>query len=180
LSFLTISLCFPQYSQLFPKIQRLWSELCSAARPFMVFQENSKNFEFYGFDVIVDEVKNCWLIEVNRLPGLESSKNNLAEEDQLYNEMMSSVLQMILFPEWQKQKKKSSEENNSYCSIPMGFWTNVTEMSETEKKHKKETQALEIQYSNKEKSRENENYKNMLKWKLLTRLKRKEILAVYH
>jgi hypothetical protein len=151
----------------------------------MVFQENSKNFEFYGFDVIVDEEKNCWLIEVNRLPGLESSKNNLAEEDQLYNEMMTSVLQMILFPEWQKKKKESSEENNSYSSIPMGFWTNVTEMSETEQKKnendKKETSpSLEIQYSNQEKGRENENYKNMLKWKLLTRLKRKEILAIYH
>jgi hypothetical protein len=44
----------------------VWYELCSSAKPYMSFQAQKSNFEFYGIDIIADEDMNCWLIEVNR------------------------------------------------------------------------------------------------------------------
>jgi len=48
----------------------LWSAVALAVRPFMAAQHSKGHFEFFGIDVIADAERNCWLIELNRLPGL--------------------------------------------------------------------------------------------------------------
>jgi hypothetical protein len=179
-----------EYPEIFEKIQFLWSSLCLAAKPFMIYQENEKNFEFFGFDIIADENGNCWLIEVNRLPGLESSKNNLIEEDHMYNEMMLSILKIILFPFFEKkvsfyletsedgQKSEAVAESNKiqelkehYSHLDSGSWTEVTNLAVTD---------IESEESIISSSSSSSNYKNLLKWKLFTRTHRKDILAIHH
>ncbi len=72
-------------------------------------------------------------IDSYRLPGLESSKNNLKEEDELYDEMMTSVLKIVLYPSLQEEVRKRKREHQSdlfqlYSNIPLGFWSDVTEL----------------------------------------------------
>ena len=52
------------------------------------------------------------------MPGLESSKNNLLEEDEMYNEMMSSVLEITFLP---YLSPKLQEKVN----INYGFWDEI-------------------------------------------------------
>jgi hypothetical protein len=73
----------------------LWRETVAAAATFMSQPSQSLNFEFCGLDVIADDTGACYLIEINRLPGLESSKINTAEEDRMYDSMMREVLQRM-------------------------------------------------------------------------------------
>lgn len=61
-------------------------------------QRNSNSFEFFGIDIIADTLGTCWLLEVNRLPGLETSKINIAAEDDLYNTMMLALLRTVCQP----------------------------------------------------------------------------------
>ena len=58
----------------------------------MKYQKNIKCFEFFGIDVLVDSFGKCWIVEANRLPGLESSKQNKVEEDHMYDTMMMELL----------------------------------------------------------------------------------------
>lgn len=37
-------------------------------------------------------------LSANRLPGLQSSKQNLEEENQVYDEMMQDILQLLVLP----------------------------------------------------------------------------------
>ena len=37
-------------------------------------------------------------VEANRLPGLQSSKQNLEEENQVYDRMMRDVLRLLVLP----------------------------------------------------------------------------------
>ncbi|CAM9655530.1 unnamed protein product, partial [Ectocarpus fasciculatus] len=87
-----------EFPEAFENVCKLWESVVSAASDFMKEQQNENNFEFYGIDVIVDVDQKCWLIEINRLPGLESSNLNKDAEDSFYNEMMLSVLQMVTKP----------------------------------------------------------------------------------
>lgn len=99
-----------EYPDLYPSIVNLWKETVVAAWPFVrcpsrsqqqqndVHDQQPQNFEFCGLDVIADEDGRCWLIEINRLPGLESSKNNKVVEDNMYDRMMMSLLQIVLRP----------------------------------------------------------------------------------
>jgi hypothetical protein len=87
-----------EYPDLFERIKELWLDIAEASAPFMSHQRNSNNFEFFGIDIIADEDGACWFIEANRLPGLESSLLNKLQEDNLYNEMMLSLLKIVTYP----------------------------------------------------------------------------------
>lgn len=77
----------------------MWQGVAQAAAPFMQEQRSPNHFEFFGIDVIADANGECWLIEINRVPGLESSNNRCKpQEDALFDEMMSSLLDMVLAP----------------------------------------------------------------------------------
>lgn len=87
-----------EYPDLFERIKELWLDVAEASAPFMSHQRNSNNFEFFGIDIIADEDGACWFIEANRLPGLESSLLNKIQEDNLYNDMMLSLLKIVTYP----------------------------------------------------------------------------------
>ena len=87
-----------EYPSVYSQIQDIWSDVTQAALPFMSQQKNPNNFDFYGIDIIADECGGCWLIEANRLPGLESSSNNKVEEDRMYDDMMMSLLTIVTAP----------------------------------------------------------------------------------
>mmetsp|Transcript_30486 Transcript_30486/g.56791 ORF Transcript_30486/g.56791 Transcript_30486/m.56791 type:complete len:155 (-) Transcript_30486:1470-1934(-) len=62
-------------------------------------QRSSHHFEFFGIDVMADSMGECWLIEINRVPGLEASRNRCQpQEEAMFDEMMRSTLQMVLAP----------------------------------------------------------------------------------
>jgi len=87
-----------EYPLAFSQMQTLWREVAKASTPFMSQQTNAAHFEFFGIDVIADTDGVCWLVEANRLPGLESSKNNKEAEDVMYDDMMESLLRLVLPP----------------------------------------------------------------------------------
>jgi hypothetical protein len=96
--------------QIYAKICRLWESVAKAATPFMCEQTNSNNFEFFGIDVIADESGNCYLLEANRLPGLESSHNSYREQENImYDTMMTSLLSIVLSPLVQQNEPSSNE-----------------------------------------------------------------------
>jgi hypothetical protein len=82
--------------QLFDQISAIWSDLIAAASPFLAQQHSSTHYEFVGLDILVDSHGLCHLLEVNRCPGLESSNNRCKpQEDELYDEMMSSFFEIL-------------------------------------------------------------------------------------
>lgn len=87
-----------EYPQVFARISTLWAEIAKACSSFMKHQTSAHHFEFFGIDVIADQDGTCWLLEVNRLPGLEASAQNKQEEDKMYDEMMLSLLHIVLAP----------------------------------------------------------------------------------
>lgn len=79
-------------------MKQLWAQVCEAVTPFMAQQRSGHHFDFFGIDIIADEGGKVWLIECNRLPGLESSSNNKVHEDVMYNGMMTSLLSLVTRP----------------------------------------------------------------------------------
>ena len=76
----------------------------------MCEQRSLNHFEFVGLDVICDARGDCYLLEVNRLPGLETSKNRCKpEEDIVYDNMMAGVLRIALAP--------TKEESSANCDL---------------------------------------------------------------
>jgi hypothetical protein len=84
------------YLIVYNNICTVWREVVKAAIPFMKHQTSLHHFEFFGLDFIADESQYVWLLECNRLPGLESSTNNKLAEDELYDDMMASMLRLVL------------------------------------------------------------------------------------
>lgn len=77
----------------------MWQAVAQAAAPFMKEQRSPHHFEFFGIDVMADSMGECWLIEINRVPGLEASKNRCQPmEEAMFDEMMRSTLKMVLAP----------------------------------------------------------------------------------
>ncbi|CAM9493544.1 unnamed protein product [Scytosiphon promiscuus] len=87
-----------EYAAVWPKMLELVRSLVHAATPFMQHQANPNNFEFLGLDVIADSSGGVWLMEVNRLPGLQSSKQNLEEENIVYDGMMLDLIRLLVLP----------------------------------------------------------------------------------
>eukprot|EP01034_Spumella_vulgaris_P021945 gene21945-28025_t len=108
------------YPEIYRKIANIWRAVTEAAAPFMCRQSSARHFEFFGMDVIADEQGDCWLIEANRLPGLESSDNNRAEEDVFYDDMMRDVLRIVL-------REAPLEEGSAVSSGLISSGDNTTE-----------------------------------------------------
>jgi len=87
-------------------------------------QISPHHFEFFGIDIIADRDGVCWLLEVNRLPGLESSIQNKAEEDIMYDEMMLSLLRIVLAPLVNEQEQEQGKEQTVG-----GMWDTVNSSS---------------------------------------------------
>ncbi len=138
----------------------------------------SLDFEFCGLDVIVDASGHCYLIEINRLPGLESSQNNLEEEDVMYDTMMRGLLRLVFVqPLLTLYSPESDGANRLACDN--GMWDDVSENAKfsfsstnnnneahDEKNVEMETQKLMLQ--------------NLLRWKICMKKHRRKVLAEYN
>lgn len=106
---------------IFANIINMWSNLVTAAIPFIQYQNSKYHYDFFGIDIIVDTNNDVWLLECNRLPGLQSSINNQYNEDELYNNMLQCLLYMVL--------KKPMKELGVQLITPKNLdsWKQVTE-----------------------------------------------------
>jgi hypothetical protein len=129
-----------EYPKIYNEICNMWKAVSISVSSFMKKQINKNHFEFFGIDVIADMDGYCWLLEINRLPGLESSKLNTVDEDLMYNEMMTSLLRIVLHPintngkfhsEQRKEGDISIDSNNS---VNYGLWEIVHAPSAEEMK----------------------------------------------
>lgn len=178
----------------------MWGAVVEAAAPYMERQNSEINFEFFGLDVIADTNGRCWLIEINRLPGLESSIQNKLREDYFYNSMMCGLLQIVLNPIF-VEKKSNLEENMkqgeqmqstesegddggcicgraasvAYCEHSTKEWILVRD---------KQTLAVSddsvFTFENKNYNKADQNWINTLKWKAFTRKYRHKVLAAFN
>jgi hypothetical protein len=126
------------YPQIYHQLCLLWKGVARAVTPFMSKQISKNNFEFFGIDVIADIDGNCWLLEVNRLPGLESSSLNTADEDVMYDTMMTSLLRIVLQPLQSKynhsnNSNMSSDDEQQHNDTNYGLWEIVHAPSDNER-----------------------------------------------
>jgi len=139
-----IPCCLPkEYPDIFNSMKNVYSDLIEAAAPFMEVQVSPSHFEFFGLDFMADSQRNVWLLEVNRLPGLQSSKSNKDEEDTMYNCMISDILDLcvynILCPStlkpltlWHTVKKTTRKMSYSKNDV----WRNLLNFAAFKKKKK--------------------------------------------
>ncbi len=140
---------YEEYPQYFPGIIRVWEAVVTAAAPFMKNQKSESHFEFFGIDIVCDTSGKCWLIEVNRLPGLESSNNNKEKEDLMYNRMM---IQLLLLLQRKNDSNESNKDTNRWwkCgsgddksfSVSSAIWKNIFEWKAFTRKNRKEVLVL--------------------------------------
>ncbi|CAM9193019.1 unnamed protein product [Chrysoparadoxa australica] len=84
-----------EYPQLWGGMLALWGSVVEGAAPFMREQSSPHHFEFFGLDIIADQSGRVWLIEANRMPGLQSSKQNKEKEDVFYNDMILRLVCLV-------------------------------------------------------------------------------------
>ncbi|RYG68782.1 hypothetical protein EON64_04380 [archaeon] len=109
------------YPDVFLRLSSLWAEIVQAARPYLRCQRSRRHFDFYGLDVVCSRpssahhnddsgaVSEVHVIELNRLPGLESSALNTQAEDALYDEMMRQALRIVLAPEISMSRRTTGD-----------------------------------------------------------------------
>ena len=148
----------PANPNVFEQICDIWAAVVNEAYVYMSEQRSQKHFEFFGLDIIVDRTGKCWLIEINRLPGLESSNNHMKEdEDIMYDNMMTKLLDIVL-------ENKRDEEWKGQAK-----WNVVRQSSNQDMLGEKRE---EEKYENKERNEKNDDGSgalNILRWKLFTR-----------
>ena len=110
-----------EYPLVFNGISIIWKEVARACSSYMKYQISANHFEFFGIDVIADDSGECWLLEINRLPGLEASVQNKEEEDKMYDAMMLSLLRIVLQP-LQNGEKEESDTATSGLRHVAGMW----------------------------------------------------------
>ncbi|CAI2376333.1 unnamed protein product [Moneuplotes crassus] len=101
-----------------------------------LFQENKRSqFELFGYDFIIDENFECWLIEINTNPCLEESSKLL---EYLIPRMIDDALKLTLDPLFKKKLKarmneldKSEGENGLSESVfPVKGYSNIENLWE--------------------------------------------------
>ena len=125
----------------------MWGSVAEAASSFMANQRSQYHFDFFGIDVIPDTTGQCWLIEANRLPGLEIANGNQRAEATM-SEMLTSLLSAAL----------QSEETGKM--VPGRDWTNVTDGAHFVREVTSDKTAF-----------------NLLNWKAFTKKNRSQIFA---
>jgi Tubulin-tyrosine ligase family len=64
----------------------------------MLRQASQHHFELFGLDFMADTSGKVWLLEVNRCPGLASTRENFAADEAFYSELVSNMLGIVLAP----------------------------------------------------------------------------------
>ena len=130
----------------------------------MKYQASQHNFEFVGIDIIVDQSGQCWLLEANRLPGLESSNNNKDVEDCMYDEMMRLLLDIVLKPlSVEADSYAPSFKNEGLDETHPPRWQQVREASSSRDNYSIDTPS----------------WKNLFSWKAFTRKLRPDMMVSF-
>ena len=58
---------------LFPRMERLVTDTFRAVYNLIDPKRNKNGFEIFGYDILIDEKTNVWLIEINTNPCIEES-----------------------------------------------------------------------------------------------------------
>ncbi len=77
--------------ELFHKIDEIFIQSLRAVQPVMVNEKHC--FELYGYDIIIDDELNPWLIEVNASPSMTSTtQSDRAMKHMLINDTLKIVV----------------------------------------------------------------------------------------
>ena len=125
---------FNFYEEIFPKFIEIIKHTILCAKNKINLNNRNYCFEIFGYDFMMDEDKNIYLIEINTNPGLEISSDLIAE---LIPRMIDDALLLTvdkLFPteydcEWLNEKGnyKSKYHVNGY-SDEENMWSFVCDM----------------------------------------------------
>jgi hypothetical protein len=161
-----------EYPYVYKEFCRMWKAVALACTPFMSKQLSNNHFEFFGIDIVADVHGRCWLLEVNRLPGLESSALNKEAEDTMYDTMMTSLLRIVLKP-LQEQFNPTNNVEPDY-----GMWEIVHSPSDEEISlslkglvtiNPYASSNVPVVESNVENFKGGDVWKNMFSWRAFTR-----------
>lgn len=140
-------------------------------------QVSATDFEFCGLDVIADAQGRCWLIEVNRLPGLESSKINTQQEDELYDAMMDQVLRRMFVSPLCRSRGVSTDDAVD------SLWDDVTAPAALDRVRQVEASARldeERHSANALAQSQRVTLQNLLRWKMFRQRHRRRVLAQFN
>ena len=96
------------YKDIYPKIVRIVRITGGAAKGKMNFLNKKYCFEIFGYDFILDENYQPYLLEINTNPGLEISSPII---DELLPRMVDDALKLTIDKEFIKSMKYSDEES---------------------------------------------------------------------
>ena len=96
------------YKDIYPKIVRIVRITGGAAKGRMNFLSKKYCFEIFGYDFILDENYQPYLLEINTNPGLEISSPII---DELLPRMVDDALKLTIDKEFTKSMKYSDEES---------------------------------------------------------------------
>jgi len=162
---------------IFEGVCNVWREVVCAAGPFMVEQRSPLHFEFVGLDILVDSAGTCHLLEVNRLPGLEASKNRCKrDEDDLYDQMMESLLDLVL----PQQELSDDVLEDSTPEAHVNVFSHTIDSALSDAKEKNTTNNLWQQVKDAAvdcNCHSSATFKNIFSWKAFTKNNRKLIVV---
>lgn len=125
-------------------------------------QLSSTHYEFVGLDILCDSFGDCHLLEVNRVPGLESSNNRCKpQEEEMYDEMMLSFIEILI------EKRRILDNKDDQTHLPFGpsldssNWQCVRERSQDPS-----TSSIPVK-----------TYENLFNWKAFTKKNRSKIVV---
>ena len=97
------------YKDIYPKIVRIVRITGGAAKGKINFLNKKYCFEIFGYDFIIDENYQPYLLEINQNPGLEISSPLI---DQLLPRMVDDALKLTIDKEFTRSNKYSNEPSN--------------------------------------------------------------------
>ena len=92
------------------------TKTCISVEPFMLNSVNKTHehrnncFELYGFDILIDENLNPWLLEVNVCPSLSSSS---PLDKKIKTSLLCDVLNLIGFVPYDKKSYNRDKKRTS-------------------------------------------------------------------
>ena len=125
-----------------------------AVTPFMKAQRQRNHFEIFGIDLIIDDNRDCWLIEINRKPSFGYSVQNAEKENIFLDNMLIELLQMVSVDS--SLSAKTSPAQNASNNTKK--WYKVSEGNDPEQI----STAV---------------WKNLFEWKAFTKLCRKKVMV---
>ena len=96
------------YKDIYPKIARIVRITGGAAKEKINFLNKKYCFEIFGYDFILDEKYQPYLLEINTNPGLEISSPLI---DELLPRMIDDALKLTIDKEFSKSFKYADEES---------------------------------------------------------------------